>query len=55
MNRLDAATGQCISAIGSSVTITINTNATPTFAIFVSQQQRGVRSRQQPHHRAIHR
>ena len=28
-------TGQCISAIGPSVTTQINTNATPTFAIFV--------------------
>jgi hypothetical protein len=29
------ATGQCISAIGSSVTTQINANATPTFGIFV--------------------
>jgi peptidyl-Asp metalloendopeptidase len=29
------ATGQCISGIGSTVTTTINTNATPTFGIFV--------------------
>jgi hypothetical protein len=29
------ASGQCISEIGSSVTTQINTNATPTFAIFV--------------------
>ncbi len=29
------ATGQCISGIGSTVTATINANATPTFAIFV--------------------
>ena len=29
------ATGQCISAIGSSVTTQINANATPTFAILV--------------------
>jgi hypothetical protein len=29
------ATGQCISAIGPGVTTTINTNATPTFGIFV--------------------
>jgi hypothetical protein len=29
------ATGQCISAIGSSVTTQINANATPTFAVFV--------------------
>ena len=28
-------TGQCISAIGPSVTTTINANATPTFGIFV--------------------
>jgi hypothetical protein len=33
--QTDPATGQCISAIGSSVTTTINANATPTFAIFV--------------------
>ena len=29
------ATGQCISGIGSTVTTTINANATPTFGIFV--------------------
>jgi hypothetical protein len=29
-------TGQCISAIGGSVTTTINAKGTPTFAIFVS-------------------
>jgi len=29
-------TGQCISAIGSSVTTQINANATPTFGIFVA-------------------
>jgi hypothetical protein len=29
------ATGQCISAIGPAATTTINTNATPTFGIFV--------------------
>ncbi len=33
--QTDPATGQCISAIGSSVTTTINANATPTFAVFV--------------------
>ena len=27
--------GQCISAIGPTVTTTINTNATPTFGIFI--------------------
>jgi hypothetical protein len=32
--QTDPATGQCISAIGSSVTTQINANATPTFAIF---------------------
>ena len=33
--QTDPATGQCISAIGSSVTTTINANATPTFGVFV--------------------
>lgn len=33
--KTDPATGQCISAIGFAVTTTINTNATPTFGIFV--------------------
>jgi hypothetical protein len=33
--QTNPATGQCISAIGSSVTTTINANATPTFAVFV--------------------
>jgi len=33
--QTNPATGQCISAVGSSVTTTINANATPTFAIFV--------------------
>ena len=33
--QTDPATGQCISAIGPSVTTTINANATPTFGIFV--------------------
>jgi len=33
--QTNPATGQCISAIGSSVTTTINANATPTFGIFV--------------------
>jgi hypothetical protein len=33
--QTDPATGQCISAIGFVVTTTINTNATPTFGIFV--------------------
>jgi hypothetical protein len=33
--QTDPATGQCISAIDSSVTTTINANATPTFAVFV--------------------
>jgi hypothetical protein len=33
--QTNPATGQCISAIGPSVTTTINANATPTFAIFV--------------------
>jgi hypothetical protein len=33
--QTDPATGQCISAIGPSVTTQINANATPTFAIFV--------------------
>jgi len=33
--QTNPATGQCISAIGSTVTTTINANATPTFAIFV--------------------
>ena len=33
--QTDPATGQCISAIGSSVTTQINANATPTFGIFV--------------------
>jgi len=32
--QTDPATGQCISAIGSSVTTQINATATPTFAIF---------------------
>jgi len=32
--QTDPTTGQCISAIGPSVTATINANATPTFAIF---------------------
>jgi len=31
----NSATGQCISGIGSTVTTTINANATPTFGIFV--------------------
>ena len=35
MCQTNPATGQCISAIGPSVTTQINTNATPTFAIFV--------------------
>jgi hypothetical protein len=34
--QTNPATGQCISAVGSSVTTTINSNATPTFAILVS-------------------
>jgi hypothetical protein len=33
--QTNPATGQCISAIGPSVTTTINANATPTFGIFV--------------------
>jgi hypothetical protein len=33
--QTDPATGQCISAIGPSVTTTINANAIPTFGIFV--------------------
>ena len=33
--QTDPATGQCISAISFAVTTTINTNATPTFGIFV--------------------
>jgi WD40 repeat protein len=33
--QTDPGTGQCISAIGGSVTTTINANATPTFGIFV--------------------
>jgi hypothetical protein len=33
--QTNPANGQCISAIGSSVTTQINTNATPTFGIFV--------------------
>lgn len=33
--QTNSATGQCISAIGPSVTTQINANATPTFAIFV--------------------
>ena len=33
--QTNPANGQCISAIGSSVTTTINANATPTFGIFV--------------------
>ena len=33
--QTDPGTGQCISAIGPSVTTTINANATPTFGIFV--------------------
>jgi FG-GAP-like repeat len=33
--QTDPATGQCISAIGPTVTTTINANATPTFGIFV--------------------
>jgi hypothetical protein len=32
--QTDPTSGQCISAIGPSVTTTINANATPTFAIF---------------------
>ena len=34
--QTDPSTGQCISAIGPIVTTTINTNATPTFAVFVT-------------------
>jgi hypothetical protein len=34
--QTDPATGQCISAIGPSVTTQINANATPTFGIFVT-------------------
>jgi hypothetical protein len=33
--QTDPAMGQCISALGSNVTTTINPNATPTFGIFV--------------------
>jgi len=33
--QTNPATGRCISAIGSSVTTTINANATPTFGIFM--------------------
>jgi FG-GAP-like repeat len=33
--QTDPATGQCISAVGPSVTTQINANATPTFGIFV--------------------
>jgi hypothetical protein len=33
--QTNPATGQCISAIGSSVATTINANATPTFGVFV--------------------
>jgi CSLREA domain-containing protein len=33
--QTDPGTGQCISAIGPSVTTTINANATPTFGIFL--------------------
>jgi len=33
--RTNPVTGQCISAIGRSVTTTINVNATPTFGIFL--------------------
>jgi hypothetical protein len=33
--QTDPGTGQCISAIGPTVTTTINANATPTFGIFV--------------------
>ena len=33
--QTNPATGQCISGIGSTVTTTINANATPTFGIFV--------------------
>ncbi len=38
----NAATGQCASATGPSVTITINANATPTFGIFVRGTGSGV-------------
>lgn len=34
--QTDPANGQCISGIGADVTATINANATPTFAIFVT-------------------
>jgi hypothetical protein len=34
--QTNPTTGQCISAIGSSVTTTINANATPTFGIFAA-------------------
>ena len=34
--QTNPATGACISAIGSSVTTTINANSTPTFGIFVT-------------------
>ena len=34
--QTDPTSGQCISAVGSSVTTTINANATPTFAIFAT-------------------
>jgi len=32
----DPATGACLSAIGSTVTTTVNTNATPTFGVFIT-------------------
>ena len=35
MCQTNPANGQCISAIGSSVTTSINANATPTFGVFV--------------------
>jgi hypothetical protein len=34
--QTNPASGQCISSIGSTVTTTINANATPTFAIFAT-------------------
>ena len=34
--QTEPATGNCLTAIGPSVTTTINTNATPTFGIFVT-------------------
>jgi hypothetical protein len=34
--QTNPTTGQCISSIGSTVTATINSNATPTFAIFAT-------------------